>query len=906
MKPPDELAIPIEPFRRLALLDGVRACIDRHESLALWAPRYSGRTTFLRQLEEHYLQPHSLPVYTLPSLHLDASSRGRLFETLAQHIDAAHNSGDREQPLAARSRGFWDNPASFRDFLASFLGRTGLRQLILILDDCDQLLSNALIDLLRALRDIQAHRRTRELSLLQHFVVVVAGAVSFRNLKLLDRAELSPFDNWPSFRIDDLAPHEAAAYLFAACRGLGRTLDSEAQEFLVDYGGGDLHRLNVFVRSVIESTPGLGIAGRDCRQVVERLLSAYSAEPSTCYMISVIRHDPRCLDVLARLARGLAAFQRKDVDSDHARYFGTTNQELSGGFLLERSTDGRPLAWRFRNRYVAEVLQRHFDPATMMRAYLDLSRPPESRLFAAALERDLARSYQRDILSFDEGALRDLIEARWEQVALSEGKTPVRSATTGETTRGRAPRRAPRDRIEDAFSLMAELLSSIFGIEEAALYEMAPGDNWLTPLTDLPEPPFSVATTDAIARDDPRAREARAARSKMYSVEIETSDYLRIVIPLRNHRDDSTGVISLRVRHEYGPWATLFVRIPIIERALNFLWRRLSRIEDERRTLLEQAAQLGPREPGSSPSGTLPVFVVMEFEDKLRSSLERKLRRLPDVVKCRFIEPGPGSVLTRLLAGLCEGDPLVLCDMSRVNCNAFLELGLAIGLNRPGIPLVEHGHTALPDLVQALFWHEWRMRGPLGERFHERLSKTWSLYNVQRADENWVHLLDWGYQPAIDQLGRYIVVIGHNEHKDDVAFRKAAELAASRLGLRVEYIWDEAGRLIHHDELEARSVLVRVYTLLRGAQVVLARSENIKASERASHFVAIGIAMGLQERMHDPRVLFCMRETTPEGEACKPPSDLGGVPSTLIPPGPWKTLAGTLEERLALALRSPA
>src|SRR5262245_42806750 len=78
-------------FRREPLIASVLEQIERGEYVAIWGPRYSGRTTVIEQLR-HELgkREEYLAVYTVPADNLDPSSRGRLFYSLAQHIQNEH------------------------------------------------------------------------------------------------------------------------------------------------------------------------------------------------------------------------------------------------------------------------------------------------------------------------------------------------------------------------------------------------------------------------------------------------------------------------------------------------------------------------------------------------------------------------------------------------------------------------------------------------------------------------------------------------------------------------------------------------------------------------------------------------------------------------------------------------
>src|SRR6185295_10663162 len=102
------------------------------------------------------------------------------------------------------------------------------------------------------------------------------------------------------------------------------------------------------------------------------------------------------------------------------------------------------------------------------------------------------------------------------------------------------------DRIEHAFFLISFLLSDIFGFEDAVLYEKPLLEERLIPNNTLPSPPFNATPAKPVDLDDHRLREVRVFRRGHYTVEIESGDRLKIVIPLKDFRGKATGVVSIR------------------------------------------------------------------------------------------------------------------------------------------------------------------------------------------------------------------------------------------------------------------------------------------------------------------------------------------------------------------------
>jgi len=495
-----------------------------------------------------------------------------------------------------------------------------------------------------------------------------------------------------------------------------------------------------------------------------------------------------------------------------------------------------------------------------------------------------------------------VLEAKWERLTAGEGQPQAK-----EKSRMRQKAAAPLgpifgDRVEHAFSLIAFLLSEVFGFEDVVLYEKPAVEDRLIANSSLPAPPFHEVPAEPIALDDQRLREVRVFRSGLYTVEIEGGDLLKIVVPLKGLDGHSVGVISIRSPQRVKEsWATLFVRIPIVERSLNLLWRKLLRVEAEQAALLMQIADpdfIG--RGGRGPRG-IAIFVATKFGTDLHRHFKRKLNQFPNTLAVEFLEVRPGYIYDHLLNAMQERDPLVLVDISKINCNVFFELGLAIGLNRPGYPVIEGRHRILPELVKGLFHIDYSLTRPLGERFFAAIQRALLSYQKRRQDLGWVHMLAWDSALSVPPDEPYLVVIGQGDSDDDESFRSAVDAVARKHGLRVEVIWDA------NDQLRIKPdrglVLWRIYALLLHARVVVARSENVETTTRASHFIAIGMAMGLEARRGTPHVLLCHGERSPEGLREESPSDLLGMES--IPLGRKRLFSERLSELLAAGIAGP-
>lgn len=301
---------------------------------------------------------------------------------------------------------------------------------------------------------------------------------------------------------------------------------------------------------------------------------------------------------------------------------------------------------------------------------------------------------------------------------------------------------------------------------------------------------------------------------------------------------------------------------------------------------------------GDNRDSGIPTFVATKFGTPLHRHLQRHLQRFPGILAPQFLEFWPGFIFTHLLHEMQDRDPLILFDISKINCNVSFELGLAIGLNRPGFPLIEARHRVLPELLKGLFYVPYRLRSPLGEGFLTAVRQTWLAYQRQREAANFIHMFEWTFPSGTIPQEPYLVAIGHNHLQDDREFRRVVEAAASKNNMKVKFIWDTNDQLLAQPNVYSAPALTTVYTLLRHARVVIARAEKIETPIRASHFIAIGIARGLKEKLGTPHLLLCHRERSPEGQEIEPPSDLLGLHSTVFDPGKLQSFTSRLGDLL--------
>jgi len=311
---------------------------------------------------------------------------------------------------------------------------------------------------------------------------------------------------------------------------------------------------------------------------------------------------------------------------------------------------------------------------------------------------------------------------------------------------------------------------------------------------------------------------------------------------------------------------------------------------------------VGETEVGIPTDRGIPILIATKFGTTLFRHFQRNLERFPKSFSPRILEFGRGFTFDKLLEAIRALDSLVIFDLSNVNANVLFELGLAIGLNRPGLPAYEEHYRAEPEILKGFLFATYRTGRPLGESFFSCLQERWSSYLGHRNEPDFVHLLNCRV-PDRPTNRRYVLVIDHNHFHDLGNFRKAVQAAAKKAELEVVYLWNS------DDHLEVLSeehmILTRCFRLVKEATAVVARVEKIEDDRNhASRFVAIGIAKGLEVQRGRKNLILTARSSSLEGERLDIPSDLSGVGPPISLDNP-KTLMKDLAQPLRDLARLP-
>lgn len=500
--------------------------LKRIGQIAIWAPRYSGRTTFLLCLAERLRLQDERAVYISVEKHVNPASRSTLFRSLATRIAL--------QTLQSQVlQDEWDRPDSFARFLLPLLNTS---RLTLLLDDCDRIPIRALLTLLRAIRDLQVRRAQNRQW--KNLSFAIAGSISSSSLELLDTSELSPFESWPPCHLQDLAPAEASQYLSQAFQATSSRVPLNIIEEIVNIAGGDLRSLNLISELVIrkhktiQSTDPLDLIG----PILEGLTASYRSDPSLSHMLAFLENDLACFQVVYRIfheqpMRNEFELTEAEIRRFQESVFAISNQELSGAFVLLGSGQGAStdsdghLRWRVRSEFRLKALRSHFTNSRLLATCIQLGQYSDSRTIEA-VAMELSNEWKSsNALGVDEEVLRNICAHFWRK-GLN------------------------RDQVAAGYDALEFLMKNVFCVQK---YE----------ILNRPTSPI-------------------AARAFFGTFQIYTEDdSIQIAIPLRDFRGEISEVLILAVSVVGTDWTTLFWRIPIIERTANSIWGQLSRREHD-------------------------------------------------------------------------------------------------------------------------------------------------------------------------------------------------------------------------------------------------------------------------------------------------------------------------------------
>jgi len=255
----------------------------------------------------------------------------------------------------------------------------------------------------------------------------------------------------------------------------------------------------------------------------------------------------------------------------------------------------------------------------------------------------------------------------------------------------------------------------------------------------------------------------------------------------------------------------------------------------------------------------LPLLLSARFDSEAERYFIAQNKDFPVGFSIQLLKFHSGRVFSQIRSAIARRNSFLIADLSSPCANILFELGLAIGLHRPGLPICRKGQlSAVPELIADLIYGEYDLQAPLGEHFSIPLLNAWDEYHRHRGKKEFSHFLRGVVEPAVSE-DRYILVIDHGRYGDEVEFRERVERAVRdrKSDIKVLYLWMENSldpRIIglgaDHDRL------VAVFQVMESAYLIVARVEDVEeGAPEAEQFVAIGMAMGIEIRRRRRNVM---------------------------------------------------
>ena len=827
----------------------------------LLGPRFSGRTSMLKLIEQN-LQSEADTVSILvdPSV-IDLRNEDAFFDSLARLVLRRVQSAEHLQgrPLLRNADRLAVDQSlssdSFNSWLELLLSSTELR-IVLFFDEIERIPPHVLIRLARRAHAIFSQRIEKEKSFLRRISFNFAGAISLRLLTFEEDPRLSPFNICKDQVIPDLSRDEAIYYLTSVNESEKLLLRHDGIHAIVDYAGGDLNMIQRLASLAVDAA-GTTEVDRGCvARVVEALLdlNGKTKEESLRFTAMLVEQDLDTLKlVLKLLADGSPEYQQSETYNALFTEFQITYPQLCGALILEE-VDGLPSKWRFRNLITREFLRRHFTPRLLVRIFSSAGELDAALEQCEPVLAQIREEFERDIFSFDDAPLKDVIIAMTNRI-YAEGSH------------------------EFAYKFFAILLTEAFGCNRATYYDYVPNEHKLVAVKFL----AGLFDNDGTAYDvreltNSEVLEVGVLRSRRFAVQAVGDENARIAIPLENLNGEVTGVITLVARMSMEKWTHVNLRVQVIQRTLRAINIALSKVELDNKKRIILAASLS--QPMEQEGGTrrTPVFVAHQFDRELLENLRDTLGSASTAFEFEFVDDqvSVGYQLSAIRRRM-EESKLCLYELSHANNNVFLELGMGLGLNLPGLMFLrqmKQAETRLPPIlrgIETFVYPDYQsVIGGLSKRLENVLFHSLGKGGPDKGYLSFVaeRVAPWR------KRAKFALIFDHNHFGDQADFRATVKRSLEGGEMTAVFGLDQHVNYatLFDEPQTSRFRLVNIYSLVRHADVVLSRVERVDEDPIAAQvFIGLGIALGLEQ---GPSLLLARLLSSPDNSPLGIPSNL--------------------------------
>jgi hypothetical protein len=803
-------------------LDLVSGLIDERSYVLVMGPRYSGRTTLLKQIcALKTTSSGYAAVYIRPDM-LDLADENRFFVALRKVIEiGCRTISPRDWPSDLPPV---ERSDDFNRFLNELMKRFRLC-LLLAFDDIEDIPP----DILTRLANI-AHAVYSERSLqleYRNLCALFAGSTSLRHLTYRQKPHLSPFNVCEDVVLNDVTATECRRFVEGVMERSKLRFRDDAIHAIVQYAGGDLNSVQQIAQLAQASTrQGVDVDRSAIVNAVEILTGTSGDKVSESLRRTAIsvEEDKAVLDIVLQLLHsGVAPYTPSSDEQELFSVFRVTGAEMTGALRLERS-NGEPISWHFRNKLTELFLRRYLAQPRVVRAYSALGDFRRAAEYCDPLL-DLVRiQYEENIEKFDDSILKDILIA-YTNCIYAEGA------------------------YEAAFRFLAAILKRGFGCKIAVYHDYVQPEGVLRAVEFLAK--FFDNDGSSIQVSDPQNRdrvEVRALDTKLYSWETIDGDAWKIAIPLQSLQGQVTGIVTLRMSKGREPWSLLNLRVKVIERALHVLNIALNKVEADSKKRIEDSVSI-LKSGGEAPG----IFVAHQFNKELLINLREHLGRVSLLWKFTYADEASSSgALSQVVEAAIRSASLCLYEVSHSNCNVYYELGLGVGVNKPGLMFwraLPNSRAELPQVLMGINRINYEDYTSLLERLSEHVDEALKHYLVHNSDQTYIHFVG-ATLPPVEKRADYAVVLDSNAYGDQRDYRRAITESFKQRDIQLVFLSDT--NLVLEEVLANRDHQQRAdlrilgwFNLIRHADVIVARIEKTQSALDGQVFVGLGLAYGM-------------------------------------------------------------
>jgi hypothetical protein len=179
----------------------------------------------------------------------------------------------------------------------------------------------------------------------------------------------------------------------------------------------------------------------------------------------------------------------------------------------------------------------------------------------------------------------------------------------------------------------------------------------------------------------------------------------------------------------------------------------------------------------------------------------------------------------------------------------------------------------VPPLLEGIRRFDYSDYQALLEHLSRYVEEALRRFLLEGDNREFIHFLRVE-KPSVDKRRGFVLVLDHNQHRDERDYRKTVEEALTGSGYEIVYPLSTVGQRALTARVPLRYKLLELLCLIENADWVLCRTEALEDDPIACQsFIGLGIAIGVEH----PNVLLTALSRDPAGADLQIPADLQGV-----------------------------